>query len=74
MKTAFYEADPFGGSKGKHYLTIDSDYRWEKGALTASNVDTLEDWYLPKWREQGWTDSGDAGVLEVHGLASSSAS
>ncbi|MEO9256074.1 MAG: hypothetical protein ABI305_11065 [Tepidiformaceae bacterium] len=31
MKTDFYEADPFGGSKGKHYLTIDSDYRWEKG-------------------------------------------
>jgi hypothetical protein len=31
MKTEFYEADPFGGSKGKHYLTIESDYRWEKG-------------------------------------------
>ncbi len=31
MKTDFFEADPFGGSKGKHYATIDSDYRWEKG-------------------------------------------
>lgn len=31
MKTDFYEADPFSGSKGRHYLTIDSDYRWEKG-------------------------------------------
>jgi hypothetical protein len=31
MKTDFYEADPFGGSKGKHYVTIDSDYRFEKG-------------------------------------------
>ncbi len=31
MKTDFYEADPFGGSKGEHYCTLDSDYRWEKG-------------------------------------------
>ena len=31
MKTDFYEADPFSGSKGEHYATIDSDYRWEKG-------------------------------------------
>lgn len=31
MKTDFYEADPFSGSKGDHYGTIDSDYRWEKG-------------------------------------------
>jgi len=31
MKTAFYEADPFGGSKGEHFVTIDTDYRWEKG-------------------------------------------
>lgn len=31
MKTSFYEADPFSGSKGEHYCTIDSDYRWEKG-------------------------------------------
>jgi hypothetical protein len=31
VKTDFYEADPFSGSKGEHYLTIDSDYRWEKG-------------------------------------------
>ena len=31
MKTDFYEADPFSGSKGEHYVTIDSDYRWEKG-------------------------------------------
>ncbi|WP_208028781.1 hypothetical protein [Rhabdothermincola sediminis] len=26
----------------------------------ASNLDTLKDWYLPAWREQGWTASGDA--------------
>ena len=31
MKTEIFEADPFGGSKGEHYATIDSDYRWEKG-------------------------------------------
>ncbi len=31
MKTDFYEADPFGGSKGEHLATIESDYRWEKG-------------------------------------------
>jgi hypothetical protein len=31
MKTSFYEADAFSGSKGEHYITIDSDYRWEKG-------------------------------------------
>lgn len=31
MKTDFYEADPFGGSRGEHLGTIDSDYRWEKG-------------------------------------------
>ena len=31
MKTDFYEADEFTGSKGQHYATIDSDYRWEKG-------------------------------------------
>ena len=31
MQTDFYEADPFSGSKGEHYLTIDTDYRWEKG-------------------------------------------
>ena len=31
MQTAFYEADPFGGSKGDHLATIESDYRWEKG-------------------------------------------
>lgn len=31
METAFYEADPFGGSKGDHIVTIDSDYRFEKG-------------------------------------------
>lgn len=31
MKTDFYEADPFNGSKGEHYATIESDYRWEKG-------------------------------------------
>lgn len=31
MKTEFFEADPFGGSKGGHLLTIDTDYRFEKG-------------------------------------------
>jgi hypothetical protein len=31
MKTGFYEADAFTGSKGEHYGDIDSDYRWEKG-------------------------------------------
>ena len=31
MKTSFYEADAFTGSKGEHFATIDSDYRWEKG-------------------------------------------
>lgn len=31
MHTEFYEADPFGGSRGKHLATIESDYRWEKG-------------------------------------------
>lgn len=31
MKTDFYEADAFTGSKGEHYCTIDTDYRWEKG-------------------------------------------
>jgi hypothetical protein len=31
MKTDFYEADAFTGSKGEHYCTIESDYRWEKG-------------------------------------------
>ena len=31
MKTSFYEADEFTGSKGEHWLTIDSDYRWQKG-------------------------------------------
>jgi hypothetical protein len=31
MKTDFYEADAFSGSRGKHYVTIESDYRWEKG-------------------------------------------
>jgi len=31
MQTDFYEADPFSGSKGDHWGTIDSDYRWEKG-------------------------------------------
>ena len=31
MKTDFFEADPFGGSRGDLICTIDSDYRWEKG-------------------------------------------
>ena len=30
MKTDFYDADPFSGSKGEHLCTIDSEYRWEK--------------------------------------------
>lgn len=31
MKTDFYEADAFTGSKGEHFCSIESDYRWEKG-------------------------------------------
>ena len=31
MKTDFFEADPFGGSKGPLLVSLDSDYRWEKG-------------------------------------------
>lgn len=31
MHTEFYEADPFGGGRGTHLATIQSDYRWEKG-------------------------------------------
>lgn len=31
METSFFEADEFSGGKGHRYLTIDSDYRWEKG-------------------------------------------
>ena len=31
METSFFEADEFSGGKGRRYLTIDSDYRWEKG-------------------------------------------
>ena len=31
MKTSFFEADEFTGSKGERYITIESDYRWEKG-------------------------------------------
>lgn len=31
MKTSFYEADEFTGSKGEHWLTLESDYRWQKG-------------------------------------------
>ena len=31
MKTDFYEADAFTGSKGEHLCTIESEYRWEKG-------------------------------------------
>ncbi len=31
MRTEFYEADPFGGSRGNLLVAIDSDYRWEKG-------------------------------------------
>ena len=31
MKTDFYEADAFTGSKGEHWASIDSDYRWGRG-------------------------------------------
>lgn len=31
MKTSFYEADAFTGTRGAHFVTILSDYRWEKG-------------------------------------------
>ncbi len=31
MHTEFYEADPFGGSRGALLAAIQSDYRWEKG-------------------------------------------
>lgn len=31
MHTEIYEADPFGGGRGDHLATIQSDYRWEKG-------------------------------------------
>lgn len=31
MHTEIYEADPFGGGRGDHLATINSDYRWEKG-------------------------------------------
>jgi hypothetical protein len=31
VKTEFFEADPFGGSKGLLLCAIESDYRWEKG-------------------------------------------
>lgn len=31
MTTDFFEADAFNGSKGQHFGTIESDYRWEKG-------------------------------------------
>jgi len=31
VRTEFYEADPFGGGKGEHLVTLDTDYRFEKG-------------------------------------------
>ena len=31
MRTEFYEADPFGGSRGNLLAAIESDSRWEKG-------------------------------------------
>lgn len=31
MKTDFFEADAFSGSKGDHLASIESEYRWEKG-------------------------------------------
>jgi hypothetical protein len=31
MRTEFYDSDPFSGSKGKLILTMDTDYRFERG-------------------------------------------
>ena len=31
MQTSFYEADPFTGDRRDHLLSLESDYRWEKG-------------------------------------------
>jgi hypothetical protein len=31
MRTDFFEADPFGGSKGALLSSLETDYRWEKG-------------------------------------------
>jgi hypothetical protein len=31
MQTEFYDSDPFSGSKGKLILTLDTDYRFERG-------------------------------------------
>jgi hypothetical protein len=29
MRTEIYEADPFTGTKTEHFLTLDTDYRFE---------------------------------------------
>jgi hypothetical protein len=31
MQTEFYDSDPFSGSKGKLILSLDTDYRFERG-------------------------------------------
>jgi hypothetical protein len=31
MQTEFYDSDPFSGSKGKLLVTLDTDYRFERG-------------------------------------------
>lgn len=31
MRTEFYDSDPFSGSKGNLLLTLDTDYRFERG-------------------------------------------
>jgi hypothetical protein len=30
MQTEIFEADPFGGGKGSHLVTLDTDYRFER--------------------------------------------
>jgi hypothetical protein len=41
-----------------------ADYAWQGGTI---NTADLDNWYLPAWRDQGWTESGDApGVLQHH--------
>ena len=30
MQTEIFEADPFGGGKGQHLATLNSDYRFER--------------------------------------------
>lgn len=37
MRTEIYEADPFSGRRGKLLITIDTDYRFERGDEIALN-------------------------------------